>query len=169
MKTLKLLIGLIIFSNLFISCTKENDFLVNEESSSLKSIINAKIIDIKNNIEIEVTTEYLKEKWEKELLEEEGTKFDLINFEILQSKTEDGINTYFLKATSKGGSIKTGAFLTLMEGSDNVYLLRGKTCSCKGCPNGCDLLTFGTRCRCTSCPVGGSQSCIKTETVVIDE
>ncbi len=154
-----------------ISCVQdENDFVYNEESISLNDILKVKLYDISNNEAVEVTTDYLKDKWEKELAME-GINVSLEKFEIIQSKTQEGTATFFLKAKSTNGTVETGAFIvpqnendTTTKLPDSSYLLKGKTCTCQGCPQGCRLHMNGSTCTCTTCPAGGSQACTKTET-----
>ncbi|VAW25802.1 hypothetical protein MNBD_BACTEROID04-430 [hydrothermal vent metagenome] len=166
---IKITLLLLLLPLVFNSCIKENDFVVNEESASLEDIINVKLIDVLEGKKITVTTNYLKEKWEKEIYIEDDVKVTLDRFEILQSETEEGVKTYFLKAKSTDGTINTGSFILLNKDAngDNIFLLGSKTCSCKGCSGGCELIIDGTRCRCSSCPPG--EDCVKTETVIIED
>jgi hypothetical protein len=159
-------LGVFIIVLTLLSCSKdEANFVVNEESASLEQILNVKLLDVSNNQSIEVTTDYLKEKWEKELLKE-GHKVTLGSFSILESKTDNGELIYFLKAISTDGTLETGSFMEFNGKNLNSYTLRGKTCSCTGCPNGCNLSVNGGNCGCTACPpAGGNLSCTKTETI----
>jgi hypothetical protein len=151
------------------SCTKEPDFVVNEESSSLDKLINIKLINAVEGKEVEITTNYLIEKWEKEIYIEDEVKVTLNKFKILQNETDQGVKIYFLKAKSSDGTINTGAFLLLKKdkNGNNTFLLGDKTCTCKGCANGCELIIDGTKCRCSNCPP--DQDCVKTEKVIIKE
>ncbi len=165
-KTTVLLLGSIF---IFYACTQEPDFILNEASTSLDKLINIKIVNSIDGKDIEISTDYLKEKWEQEISSEEAIKVTLHKFEILQNKTKEGEKTYLLKAKSKDGTINTGTFLILKKdnGGNDFFLLGEKTCTCKGCSSGCELIIDGTRCRCSGCPPG--QDCVKTEKVIIKE
>ncbi len=158
---------LMLLSLVFVACSKnDSDFIVSQESDDINTIVNAKLIDIENSQEIEVTTDYIKDKWEK-ALKEEGFNVKLDKFQILETVDETDQSTlYFLKTTSTDGTIQTGAFIYKTE-KDGVYKLGGKTCTCEGCPTGCELQVNGTKCSCSSCP-GPNRSCTKTETILID-
>ena len=169
--------SLVITSLCFIfSCSTNGDeFVYNEEVSNLDDIAKVEIYDLKGNEATLISTDYLKEKWETQIKEEEGLSIVHEKFEILQSEMENGEKTYFLKAKSKDGTIETGAFLKkdkstneLYKVSVNSYILGGKTCTCEGCSSGCRLTVTGTICSCSGCPPGPIQ-CVKTETVVIIE
>lgn len=148
---------------LITSCsTEETPFVENEQSPNLESIIKA---DLQESDNTPITTDYLKNKWEKQLAEE-GTPYKLGNFQIVTSTTADDEKTFFLKAVSVDGTFETGAFLIKDQSSkDGTYRLGEKTCSCKGCASGCSLQVDGNKCSCSSCPYGSD--CVKTETVVI--
>lgn len=123
------------------------------ESNNLKEIINIKLIDRNNSNEVIVTTKYLKEKWEKQSLEE-GHKVEYEKFKIIESlDKETNEKYYFLKASSNDKKIQTGAFL--IKQGDGFYSLSGKECTCKGCIEGCNLIVEGTNCKCTSCAESG--------------
>jgi len=166
---MRVLIVLFVLPFLFASCSKnEADFVDETESTNLESIINVQLIDDENN---EVTTDYLKAKWESELAAE-GDVLELGKFEVITSSLEDGTPTYFLKVVSTDGTLETGAFMVKNEGgllSATSYTLKAKTCSCKGCSSGCNLTVSGSSCYCSNCPPWGNQSCIKTETIIINE
>lgn len=165
MKNLKFLTLFFTFV-VFTSCSKENDFLLNTESNNINEIINVKLVEKNGNNETLVTTDFLKQKWEKLSLED-GYEVEYEKFQILESidaKTNEKF--YFLKASSKDQTIQTGAFL--IKQSDNVFALGGKECTCKGCEQGCNLTVFGQNCRCSSCfPNDGK--CEKTEKIIIEE
>lgn len=160
---------------MFFSCDKENEsFVTNEISSDLEKIITVPLYSQDNNgIFSEVTTTTLKNKWENQLMEEYGYPIKLVSFEMLTSKTESGIITYFLKAVSEKGGLETGSFLepahdkNISSIDSNGYILGSKTCSCTGCSNGCHLIVSGDNCRCSPCPVGGPQGCSKKEEIHI--
>lgn len=147
-----------------ISCSKEvPDFLVSQESVSIDNIVNVKLIDDDiNNQGVEVTTSYIKDKWEN-TLRKEGFDVKLEKFEILEGfNSEKGSKIYFLKSTSSDGTIEIGAFINKTD-KNGVYSLAGKTCTCTGCPTGCNLVISNGNCSCSSCP-GPNKSCTKTET-----
>jgi len=167
----------LIFTVLVSSCSivEEPDFVYNKESLSLKNIAKVEIYDLKGNKATQISSNYLKEKWESQIKEEEGITVILEKFEILESIMDNGERTYFLKAKSIDGTIETGAFLTkdkninkLYDISSNSYLLGSKTCTCEGCSSGCNLTVTGSICSCSPCPPGPNQ-CVKTETVVIED
>jgi len=165
-----------LFTSIFLFSCSHEDFVYNEEALHLDEIAKVEIYDFQGNEATLITTDYLKEKWETQIKEEEGLSVVLEKFEILLSTTENGETTYFLKAKSKDGFIETGAFLTkdkstsgLFNLSKNTYTLGSKTCTCKGCSSGCNLTTSGTSCFCSSCPPWGSQDCVKTEVIVIED
>lgn len=145
------------------SCSvEEAPFVENEKSANLETIIKADLQDSDNT---PITTDYLKGKWEKELTEE-GTPFKLGEFQVITSTDGNENKVFFLKASSVDGTFETGAFITKDDTSkDGPYRLEGKTCSCKGCANGCRLIIDGNNCNCSSCPYG--QDCIKTETATV--
>lgn len=146
-----------------LSCSKEGpDFLVSQESDNIDNIVNARLIYVDdNNKEIEVTTNYIKDKWENALLKE-GFEVKLEKFKILEGyNNEKEEKTYFLKTISVDGTIETGAFINKTD-KNGVYSLAGKTCTCTGCPTGCNLVISGDNCSCSSCP-GPNKSCTKTE------
>ena len=165
MKNLKRLILLLATITLS-SCSSENDFVLNTESNKINDLLNIKLIEKNSNNESIVTTDYLKEKWEKQSLKE-GNEVEYEKFQILESIDEETDKKYyFLKASSKDNTIQTGAFL--IKQSENVYALGGKECTCKGCEQGCNLTVTGQICRCSSCfPSGGK--CEKTEKIIIGE
>ncbi len=151
----------------FLSCsTDDKEFVVSQESTDLSKIANVKLVDKVGQSEIEVTTDYVKEKWENALIDE-GFDVKLEKFQILESFDEiKQSKVYFLKAVSKDGTIETGAFLSSTD-VKGVYVLEKKTCSCQGCPTGCNLVVSGSSCSCSPC-TGPNKSCTKTETVVIE-
>lgn len=164
----------LIFSALLCSCSQD-EFVYNEESLSLANIVNVDIYDLKGDKATQISTEYLKEKWESQIKKEEGMNVVIEKFEILQSFADNGEPTYFLKAKSKDGTIETGAFLTknknvneLYKVSKEAYTLGSKTCTCEGCSSGCRLTVTGTICSCSSCPPGPIQ-CVKTEKIVVGD
>ena len=156
----------LLFTVIFISCTQEEqDFIISQEKGSLDEISNVTILDKVDNDEIEVTTEYLKMKWQN-ALKEEGFSIKLEKFEILESFDEEkGIKTFFLRTVSRDKTISTGAFLT--KKSDGVYMLGSKTCTCEGCPQGCNVVVSGSTCSCSPC-TGHNKSCTKKETIIIN-
>jgi hypothetical protein len=148
----------------FVACGKdEPDFIIAQESDTIDNIINARLITVDdNNQEIDVTTHYIKDKWER-ALSKEGFKVELGKFQILEGFDKDkGTKLYFLKTISTDGTIQTGAFINKTD-KEGVYSLRGKVCTCTGCPTGCNLVISGDKCSCSSCP-GPNKSCTKTET-----
>ena len=156
---------------LFFSCSEEESFILNEESIAIEDISNVSIFNKSNGVNYEVTTEFIKKKWESELLEE-GIEVELEKFIILESKDKlNSKNYYFLKAISKDGTLETGAFLNKIE-TKNLSIsasfeLAGKKCSCTGCTNGCAIEVVGSKCTCTSCiPRGGK--CTKKEEQVVE-
>ena len=148
---------------LALSCSKDgSDFLVSQESNNIDTIVNAKLIYIENNQEVEVTTNYIKDKWEN-ALRKEGFEVKLNKFEILEGfNKKNGEKIYFLKTISEDGTLETGAFINKTD-KIGVYSLSSKTCTCTGCPTGCNLVISGDNCSCSSCP-GPNKSCTKTET-----
>ncbi|WP_290701313.1 hypothetical protein [Lacinutrix sp.] len=144
------------------SCSKENDFIYNEESSDLQKIINVSIFD--ETSKKEITTEYLKSKWENKILEQDGYDVELEKFEIIQSTDNDTKEIYyFLKSISKNRTIETGAFLIKI--GEGQYKMGAKQCSCAGCRTGCRLTITGSNCDCSKCPPG--KACTKTETAIV--
>ena len=148
---------------LLTNCSQQEDFVVDKASKDVTSLFGVTVVD---DNDVEVTTDYLKNKWEEEVFNEIGAKVDFQNFKILKS-FEAGNEVYFVKASSKGAMIETGAFLKKI--SDDVYALGSKECSCKGCPNGCNLEIDGTKCRCTDCSQDTNKECTKTEKAVIKQ
>ena len=164
MKTINKNLYFLFLIILMSSCSKEeSDFITSQEENNVENIVNAKLVDVNDNgIEVTVTTDYLKNKWEKSLIEE-GYDVKLGKFEILEGY-DDGNNEkiYFLRTISSDGTVNTGAFLKKTD-REGVYRLGWKTCTCQGCPTGCNLKIEGDKCSCTSCP-GPNKSCTKTET-----
>ena len=158
------ILGFVLLSSCSNQKTEFNDQI---ESADLESTIHAQLLDSNNDI---VTTDFLKAKWEREL-EDEGINIKLEKFEIIQSFNEHkGVETFFLKAKSSDGTFETGTFLVKhLNGTKIKYQLSGKTYRCQGCSTGCSLTVSGTSCYCSSCPSGVSQTCVKTETVIIDD
>ena len=152
---------------LLFSCSKDSQyFVVDTESATLEKISNIKLVDIVDQNKIEVTTDYVKNKWEKALIDE-GDNVKLEKFKILESFDKiNNTKVYFLKAVSSDGTVETGAFMTLTDEA-GVYVLGKKICKCVGCPTGCHLVVTGNDCDCSPC-TGSNKACTKTEEVVIE-
>lgn len=152
---------------LLFSCSKDSQyFVVDTDSATLEKISNIKLVDIVDQNKIEVTTDYVKDKWEKALIDK-GDNVKLEKFQILESFDEiNNTKVYFLKAVSSDGKVETGAFMTSTDEA-GVYVLGKKICKCVGSPTGCHLVVTGNDCDCSPC-TGTNKSCTKTEEVVIE-
>jgi len=160
---MKKITTLLILLLLITSCSDENqDFIVGQESLTLENISNVELLDLNGN---NVSTNSLKILWEKQM-KEEGLIVKLSFFEIIETYDEQNKKIFFLKSKSEDGTIETGAFLSKELGG-NTYVLAAKQCSCKGCPNGCNLVVNGTTCSCSGCPTDTSKKCEKTETAIV--
>lgn len=156
---------LIILVCAMFSCSEDNDFTIGENSDTIENIANVSLEITTSSGDLSgVTTEVLKGIWESELKEELGRTVKLESFEILKTE-EEGATLFFLKTISRDGQIETGSFLD--KTGDSTYAIRGKTCSCSGCPNGCRLTVTGSLCSCSSCPFNEG-TCIKTESQTIE-
>lgn len=155
---------LIILMCALFSCSEDNDFTIGENSETIENITNVslKMTTPSGDLSV-VTTEVLKGIWESELKEELGKTVKLDSFEIL-STNEEGVTLFFLKTVSRDGQVETGSFLD--KTGDGTYTIRGKTCSCSGCPNGCRLIVTGSLCSCTNCTFNEG-TCTKTESQTI--
>ena len=111
---------------------------------------------------VRLNKESIKKIWEQQIKLEDGLTVELVDFVILTSKNNEGKTVYFLKAISKDKKLETGAFFTPTKSG---MRLGGKTCSCKGCADGCNLSISGDYCRCSSC--FGNSICEKTETQTV--
>ncbi|WP_250432877.1 hypothetical protein [Hanstruepera flava] len=163
MKKINLLLTFILSSFIFISCNKDDsDFVVGQESLTIEEISNVNLVNTEGKL---ISTSTLKTNWEEQM-KEEGFFVELNTFEIIETYDENNNKLYFLKTTSKDGTIETGAFLSVED--NNVYKVGQKQCTCTGCPNGCHLEVNGNECTCSGCPEDTSKKCTKTESVIID-
>ncbi|QRM87930.1 hypothetical protein FG167_01390 [Lacinutrix sp. WUR7] len=146
----------------FTSCSKDDqEFIVGQESLKVEEISNVELINLEGD---KISTNLLKIQWEKQM-KEEGYLVELITFEIIETYDEQSNKLYFLKTTSKDGTIETGAFL--INDGKGTYKLWAKECTCIGCPNGCRLEVDGSTCTCSGCGTDTSKKCTKSETVLI--
>jgi hypothetical protein len=108
----------------------------------------------------------LRETWESELASE-GIIVTFGDFSLMMSTDSvTNIVYYMIKARTIDGTLEMGQFLELIE--DNVFRLSEKKCSCKGCPQGCELKIFGGSCSCTDCfPQTSTSTCTKTEEATV--
>ncbi len=148
------------------SCSTDNEFEIDTKAETIEEIANVRLVyNESESNNIEVTTKDIQTRWAAEIKSESGKSVTLSIFEIIASE-EDGKRFYFLKAVSEDGTLETGSFLEKID--DRTYMVRGKTCSCSGCPNGCRLTVTGSLCSCSGCPFNEG-TCIKTETQTIGE
>jgi len=141
----------------------ENDTPKNE----ILKITEASFFNFNEGKKMNLTLGDIKLNWEKQILEEDKLKVDLSKFELIKTYDADtNKHLYFLKAEDEGGQISTGSFLIKDLNSFN-FEVKGKTCTCEGCPNGCSLTVFGTTCRCSPCNPRSSK-CTKKESQVIE-
>ncbi len=120
----KIILSLSIFLVL-LACQKEsNSFIVNKQAGTIEEIVNVQLIDAVNDVEIPVTTAYIKEKWESNFNDEFSLKTVAFNsFEIMKTDEEEtGKTVYFLKAISDDRTIETGVFLKKIN--DEHYSLK---------------------------------------------
>lgn len=161
------------------SCSNNTDDTetINSSEKSIRTNYENEIMDISDasftlndNGDISsVTLEDIKTLWESQIMEEERTQVNLIDFQVIKTyeESEDKFY-YFLRTSDEDGQISTGAFLTLsqnkMMSASFELSAGGKECSCKGCPNGCELRVSGSRCSCSNCfPQNPNSKCEKTE------
>lgn len=141
----------------------ENDFPKNE----ILKITEASFFNFNEGKKMNLTLGDIKLNWEKQILEENDLKVDLNKFELIKTYDPDTKeHFYFLKAEDEGGLISTGSFLIKNSNLSN-FEIKGKTCECEGCPNGCSLTVFGDTCRCSPCNPTSSK-CTKKESQVIE-
>jgi len=165
MKLLKVSVLFVLFL-MAAACSQEEDLILGKEATRVNDLVKVKLVDPSSGTKKEVTTEYLKEKWEKEALED-GYDVVFSTFELVETGEKSaGKALYFLKAVSADRTVETGAFF--MMGADGEYELGKKKCSCAGCRLGCRLSTSGGKCNCSSCP-GDYKVCTKTEEAVIED
>ena len=169
---------------LFNSCSGNVDDAVNSseiDELQKKSVVENERLNLENatftfnsNGDVsKVSLNDIKNLWERQILEEEDLNVNLVNFELI--KTYDDLDEkyyYFLKTTDEKGQISTGTYLTLNQNKDASLSLKisagSKECSCKGCPNGCNLQVTGSRCSCSRCfPQTPNSKCEKTEKQVV--
>jgi len=81
---------LLLIATVFLCSCTQDEFVYNEEASNLDDIAKVEIYDLKGNEATLISTDYLKEKWETQIKEEEGLSIVLEKFEILQSEMENG-------------------------------------------------------------------------------
>ena len=162
-KKIKFLLTIFFVSIAFVSCNKDDsDFVVGQESLTIEDISNVKLVNTDGDL---ISTSSLKTNWEKQM-KDEGFLVELNTFEIIETYDDQNNKLYFLKTTSKDGTIETGAFLSAQY--DNVYKVGQKQCTCEGCPNGCHLEVNGSDCTCSGCPDDTSKKCTKTESIIIE-
>jgi len=168
MKTRQLFkVALVLWVLLLLACSQQEAFILETEAVNLEKLSNVTILDSNKSEDTEITTNYIKTKWEGLMKKEEGIHVSLESFRIIKTnKADNEDDLYFLIATSKDKTIETGAFLERI--SDNVYRLGVKECSCSGCPNGCNLIVEGQNCRCSDCDEDSNKKCTKTERVIIN-
>ena len=163
MKKINLLLTIILSSFIFISCNKDDsDFVVGQESLTIEEISNVNLVNTEGEL---ISTSTLKTNWEEQM-KEEGFFVELNTFEIIETYDENNNKLYFLKTTSKDGTVETGAFLSKETG--DVYRVQQKKCTCMGCPNGCKLQVNGSECTCSDCDEDTNKECTKTESAIID-
>lgn len=167
MKFLIKIFSLVLLIIVAAACSGEDpDFVTSTVVQDIEQISNVKIIFNEGNKESRVTTKFIKDRWEKSL-KEEGHNVDLKSFEIIEGFDSNKNEViYFLRTTSSDNTIQTGAFIT--KGSNGVYRMGSKQCTCEGCPQGCQLEINGTSCTCSSCEGNSNKACTKKETIIID-
>lgn len=166
---------LILLVGFLYSCSNNVEDPQNTDSleKSVQTSYENEILDIENasftfnnNGEISsVSLEDIKTMWESQILEEDDMEVNLIDFQLIKSYDEDDDDFYyFLKTKDASGQISTGGFVTLIEGKSYEISAGAKECSCKGCPQGCELYISGSSCRCSNCfPNNPNSKCEKTE------
>ncbi|GAA3782018.1 hypothetical protein GCM10022271_12870 [Corallibacter vietnamensis] len=123
-KNNSLLIVVVLVLTLF-SCSKDDaDFVVGQESLKIEDISNVNIVDVVSDVEIVVTTAYIKEKWESNFNDKFSLKKVAFNsFKIIETdENQTGKKVYFLKAISDDRTIETGVFLKKTD--DTHYSLQ---------------------------------------------
>jgi hypothetical protein len=162
----KFLFSILIVS-FFVSCQQEDTKTDNPNENQLLDVDKATFYFNNNNKKITSSLSGIKAKWEKQILEEDNLKVNLENFELIESfKPAEDIYYYFLKGEDKGGQVSTGAFL-IKDKNSLSFELKGKTCTCEGCLNGCSLSVLGSTCRCSPCNPRTSK-CIKKESQTVE-
>jgi hypothetical protein len=164
MRELKFILPFIVIGALF-SCSKSEDNMdVNANESPSSEV--SEIVDLEFLIEHASYTEYVnalnvKEVWNSTIILEDGSQTEWTNFKMVQSE-----GTVWLIAASSDHTMEKGISLELDDNNMPVLAAAGgKSCSCEGCSNGCNLRTFGSTCWCTSCNPSGV--CTKTETITL--
>lgn len=95
---------------------------------------------------------------------------DLGNFEVITSKDEEGLAYKWLLCSNVKGEAKQdfGLELGTLTGTSKLAISGGsKTCTCKGCSNGCELSVNGDICSCSPCQLSSSSECKKKESITV--
>ncbi|AZZ59663.1 hypothetical protein J5295_01570 [Riemerella anatipestifer] len=104
----------------------------------------------------------IKRILERDLFDEKNNKVDIVNVEVIVYFDKDDFNKeyYMLRGNNKDNTVKVGMVITKTK---EGFLISNKKCTCKGCPNGCNLRHFGDDCSCSACFGDSSAGCTKSE------